>query len=73
LHCRKPVGKYFITKNDLIIDTIYIEKDKVKEIHPIDSMTSIELKISERQQIIDNLMENRRYILNMFEFIAEKS
>ena len=73
LHCSHTVGKYFVCKNDLILGTVYIEKDKVKEMHPIDLTTIIDYKISERLQIIDELMESRKYVLDTFEFIAEKS
>ena len=56
-NCSATLGKYFITCNDLILGTIYIDKQRVKEVPCISRKDVISKKIQERKKLIQELRE----------------
>ena len=73
IHCDITLGKYFVTKNDLILGEIYLDKGKVTEINPVNPTTLIDNKIDERKKLLKELVDNRKYIIDLFEVIAKRS
>jgi hypothetical protein len=68
--CSQVVGKYFLTKSKLIKTDFYL--DDYKEFIPRDTQQIIADKIIERKLMIDEILKERDFKLDLFEFIIHK-
>ena len=53
--CRSPVGKYFLTKSDIILGTICFEKGSLQKNVPRNTQLLVDGKIHERELILESL------------------
>lgn len=66
------MGKYFLTKSDIILGTICFEKGSLQKNVPRNTQFLVDGKIHERELILESLLKNRRHLLDSIECVCEK-